>query len=87
MHYPPPCFNTQAFLEIRLEEHSQKQEFNHHYIFTDSDISVVDDLGQIFQSYPKFHLAVTFRNNKDQPLNSGFIAVRGTRDGILRYVN
>ncbi|OVA11851.1 hypothetical protein BVC80_8379g7 [Macleaya cordata] len=73
-----------AFLEIRLEEHSWRQEVNHHYIFTDSDIAVVDDLGQIFHNYPKFHLAVTFRNNKDQPLNSGFIAVRGTLDGILR---
>ncbi|KAI3944757.1 hypothetical protein MKW92_004419 [Papaver armeniacum] len=73
-----------AFLEMKLEEHSRKQEYNHHYIFTDSDISVVDDLGQIFQNYPKFHLALTFRNNKEQPLNSGFIAVRGTHDGILR---
>ncbi|KAI3955458.1 hypothetical protein MKW98_018559 [Papaver atlanticum] len=73
-----------AFLEMKLEEHSRNQEYNHHYIFTDSDISVVDDLGQIFQNYPKFHLALTFRNNKEQPLNSGFIAVRGTHDGILR---
>ncbi|KAI3869652.1 hypothetical protein MKX03_011849 [Papaver bracteatum] len=73
-----------AFLEMKLEEHSRKQEYNHHYIFTDSDMSVVDDLGQIFQNYPKFHLALTFRNNKEQPLNSGFIAVRGTHDGILR---
>ncbi|KAI3988529.1 hypothetical protein MKX01_026343 [Papaver californicum] len=73
-----------AFLEMKLEEQSWKQEYNHHYIFTDSDISVVDDLGQIFQEYPKFHLALTFRNNKEQPLNSGFIAVRGTQDGVLR---
>ncbi|KAI3996694.1 hypothetical protein MKX01_040994 [Papaver californicum] len=73
-----------AFLEMRLEEHSHKQEYNHRYIFTDSDISVVDDLGHIFQNYPKFHLAFTFRNNKEQPLNSGFIAVRGTHDGIVR---
>lgn len=57
-----------------------------HFIFTDSDIAVVDDLGHIFQNYPQFHLAFTFRNNKDQPLNSGLIAVRGTRDGILRLV-
>lgn len=55
-----------------------------HYIFTDSDVVVVDDLGHIFSNYPNFHLALTFRNNKDQPLNSGFIAVRGTFDGILR---
>ncbi|KAA8515925.1 hypothetical protein F0562_019104 [Nyssa sinensis] len=73
-----------AFLETRLKEHSQQQEHINHYIFTDSDIAVVGNLGKIFYNYPKFHLALTFRNNKEQPLNSGFIAVRGTRDGILR---
>ncbi|ONI01711.1 hypothetical protein PRUPE_6G155400 [Prunus persica] len=73
-----------TFLETKLEELSQKQGHNHHYIFTDSDIAVVDDLGYIFREYPNFHLALTFRNNKAQPLNSGFIAVRGTSDGILR---
>ncbi|PIA38184.1 hypothetical protein AQUCO_02800087v1 [Aquilegia coerulea] len=73
-----------AFLDARLIELSRRHEQIHHYIFTDSDIAVVADLGQIFYNYPKFHLAVTFRNNKDQPLNSGFIAVRGTPDGILR---
>lgn len=73
-----------AFLETRLEEHSQWQGHIIHYIFTDSDVAVVDDLGQIFNNYPNFHLALTFRNNKEQPLNSGFIAVRGTPDGIRR---
>ncbi|KAK9266965.1 hypothetical protein L1049_012634 [Liquidambar formosana] len=73
-----------AFLEAKLKEHSQMQGEINHYIFTDSDMAVVDDLGQIFHNYPNFHLAVTFRNNKEQPLNSGFIAVRGTPDGILR---
>ncbi|KAF5178311.1 polyphosphatidylinositol phosphatase [Thalictrum thalictroides] len=73
-----------AFLTTRLEELSQGKDEIHHYIFTDSDIAVVDDLGHIFYNYPKFHLALTFRNNKNQPLNSGFIAVRGTSDGILR---
>ena len=76
----------QTFLETKLEELSQKQGHNHHYIFTDSDIAVVDDLGYIFREYPNFHLALTFRNNKAQPLNSGFIAVRGTSDGILRCI-
>ncbi|KAI3989911.1 hypothetical protein MKX01_040881 [Papaver californicum] len=42
-----------AFLEMKLEENSWKQEYNHHYIF------------------------------REQPLNSGFIAVRGTHDGVL----
>ncbi|KAL6981787.1 hypothetical protein U1Q18_023407 [Sarracenia purpurea var. burkii] len=73
-----------AFLESRLEEHSQLQGHINHYIFTDSDVAIVDDLGQIFNNYPNFHLALTFRNNKEQPLNSGFIAVRGTPDGIQR---
>ncbi|XP_010506474.1 PREDICTED: uncharacterized protein LOC104783092 [Camelina sativa] len=70
-----------AFLEMKLEK---KEGAINHYIFTDSDIAVVDDIGTIFDKHPSFHLALTFRNNKDQPLNSGFIAVRGTREGILR---
>lgn len=45
---------------------------------------MVDDLGQIFRDHPNFHVALTFRNNKAQPLNSGFIAVRGTPEAILR---
>ncbi|KAM7260734.1 hypothetical protein ACFE04_026209 [Oxalis oulophora] len=72
------------FLETKYEEHSQEREHMTHYIFTDSDMAVVDDLTQIFHDHPNFHLALTFRNNKGQPLNSGFIAVRGTKEGILR---
>lgn len=73
-----------SFLEARLEVLTQKQERVTHFIFTDSDIAVVDDLRQIFIDYPNFDLALTFRNNKEQPLNSGFIAVRGTAEGIKR---
>ncbi|XP_052211462.1 uncharacterized protein LOC127814185 [Diospyros lotus] len=73
-----------VFLEARLKEQSQRQGRINHYIFTDSDVAVVDDLGQIFSNYPNFDVALTFRNNKDQPLNSGFIAVRGTSYGIQR---
>ncbi|KAJ7962175.1 Nucleotide-diphospho-sugar transferase [Quillaja saponaria] len=58
-----------TFLERRLEEISQENGSITHYIFTDSDIAVVDNLGQIFHNYPNFHLALTFRNNKAQPLN------------------
>lgn len=76
----------QAFLETRLAEHLERLNNFNHYVFTDSDIAVVDDIGHIFQRYPQFHLALTFRNNKDQPLNSGFIAVRGTPDGIFKLV-
>lgn len=75
-----------AFLTGKLEEH-RKQEGQgqiNHYIFTDSDVAVVDDLRQIFDEYSSFHLALTFRNNKDQPLNSGFIAVRGTAEGLQK---
>lgn len=74
----------QTFLETRLQMLSQKPRIITHYIFTDSDMAVVDDLGKIFHEQPDFHLALTFRNNKAQPLNSGFIAVRGTPDAILR---
>ncbi|GER31236.1 high frequency lysogenization protein Hfl D homolog [Striga asiatica] len=73
-----------AFLEAKLEKLTQKQEQLAHFIFTDSDIAIVDDLGRIFTDYPNFDVALTFRNNKEQPLNSGFIAVRGTPEGIKR---
>ncbi|KAJ0239885.1 Polyphosphatidylinositol phosphatase [Hirschfeldia incana] len=70
-----------TFLEMKLEKDDGGMN---HYIFTDSDIAVVDNIETIFDNHPDFHIALTFRNNKDQPLNSGFIAVRGTREGILR---
>jgi len=73
-----------TFLETRLQQLSRKPRDITHYIFTDSDIAVVDDLGQVFRDHPNFHLALTFRNNKAQPLNSGFIAVKGTPEAILR---
>lgn len=76
--------SLQSFLETRLQKLSQNPRDITHYIFTDSDIAVVDDLGHIFRDHPNFHLALTFRNNKAQPLNSGFIAIRGTPDAILR---
>ncbi|KAJ6679477.1 POLYPHOSPHATIDYLINOSITOL PHOSPHATASE [Salix purpurea] len=72
-----------TFLETRLGELALNPGHTSHYIFTDSDIAVVDDLGHLFNDHPNFHLALTFRNNKEQPLNSGFIAVRGTADAIL----
>ena len=75
--------HIQAFLELKLEEIDQVNSFSH-YIFTDSDMAVVEDLGHIFDTYPHCHLALTFRNNKGQPLNSGFVAVRGTSDGISK---
>uniref|UniRef100_A0A2C9WRY9 Nucleotide-diphospho-sugar transferase domain-containing protein n=1 Tax=Manihot esculenta TaxID=3983 RepID=A0A2C9WRY9_MANES len=74
----------QTFLNTRLKELAQNPGRITHYIFTDSDIAVVDDLEHIFQKFTKFHVALTFRNNKEQPLNSGFIAVRGTPESILR---
>ncbi|XP_006833547.3 uncharacterized protein LOC18426846 isoform X2 [Amborella trichopoda] len=73
-----------VFLESRLKRILHGQHDTNHFIFTDSDVAVVDDLGHIFEKYLHFDLAVTFRNNKNQPLNSGFIAVRGTIDGISK---
>ncbi|WVZ79667.1 hypothetical protein U9M48_027221 [Paspalum notatum var. saurae] len=74
-----------AFLEKQLVESDRLEGFNH-FVLSDSDIAIVDDLGHIFKKYPHCHLALTFRNNKGQPLNSGFVAVRGTRDGIHKAV-
>ncbi|GJN38688.1 hypothetical protein PR202_gb27753 [Eleusine coracana subsp. coracana] len=74
-----------AFLEQKLEDSETVEGFNH-FVLTDSDIAVVDNLGHIFKKYPHCHLALTFRNNKGQPLNSGFVAVRGTRNGISKAV-
>ncbi|CAN6194749.1 unnamed protein product [Urochloa humidicola] len=74
-----------AFLEQKLVELDRMEGLNH-FVLTDSDIALVDDLGDIFKKYPQFHLALTFRNNKGQPLNSGFVAIRGTRDGITKAV-
>uniref|UniRef100_A0ACD5UGA6 Uncharacterized protein n=1 Tax=Avena sativa TaxID=4498 RepID=A0ACD5UGA6_AVESA len=74
-----------AFLELKFEELDQVNCFSN-YIFTDSDMAVVEDLGYIFKTYPHCHLALTFRNNKGQPLNSGFVAVRGTSDGISKAI-
>lgn len=74
-----------AFLDARADELSKKKnERTCHYIFTDSDIAVVNDLSQIFDEYSHFDVALTFRNNKDQPLNSGFVAVRGTLEAVQR---
>uniref|UniRef100_A0ACD5WSB2 Uncharacterized protein n=1 Tax=Avena sativa TaxID=4498 RepID=A0ACD5WSB2_AVESA len=74
-----------AFLELKFEKLDQVNSFSN-YIFTDSDMVVVEDLGYIFKRYPHCHLALTFRNNKGQPLNSGFVAVRGTSDGISKAI-
>ncbi|KAG6435671.1 hypothetical protein SASPL_100546 [Salvia splendens] len=49
-------------------------------------VHLIGDLDDIFSDYHDFDLALTFRNNKDQLLNSGFIAVRGTADGIQKGV-
>ncbi|KAL2460799.1 hypothetical protein Adt_44219 [Abeliophyllum distichum] len=47
-------------------------------------MTILDKLGEIFTNHPNFDLALTFRNNKEQPLISGFIAVRSTAKGISR---
>ncbi|KAJ4772734.1 polyphosphatidylinositol phosphatase [Rhynchospora pubera] len=72
-----------AYLKRILKSY-EMEKANKNIIFSDSDIAVVDDLGDIFQKHHDFHVALTFRNNKNQPLNSGFIAIRGTQDGISK---
>ncbi|KAJ3688138.1 hypothetical protein LUZ61_017302 [Rhynchospora tenuis] len=72
-----------AYLK-RILELYEMEKANKNIIFSDSDIAVVDNLGDIFQKHYDFHVALTFRNNNNQPLNSGFIAVRGTQDGISK---
>ncbi|GLJ49429.1 hypothetical protein SUGI_1046640 [Cryptomeria japonica] len=72
------------FLEARLSGNIWKQNQVEHFIFTDSDIAVVDDLSHIYEDYRDFHIALTFRNNKHQPLNSGVIFVRGTVEGVSK---
>ena len=55
-----------------------------HLIFSDFDMIVVDDLGCVFKDYPFFDVALTFRNNRRQPINSGVIMVRGTLESLSR---
>lgn len=55
-----------------------------HLIFSDFDMIVVDDLGCVFKEYPYFDVALTFRNNRMQPINSGVIMVRGTFESLSR---
>jgi hypothetical protein len=55
-----------------------------HVIFSDFDMIVVDDLGCVFKDYPFFDVALTFRNNRRQPINSGVIMIRGTLESLTR---
>lgn len=63
---------------------SKHEEAVEHIIFTDSDIIIVGDLGCVFKNHTTFDIALTFRNNKDQPINSGVIMVRGLDKNVLR---
>eukprot|EP00249_Psilotum_nudum_P013112 c24156_g1_i4 orf=321-1382(-) len=60
------------------------EEVPNHVIFLDSDIMIVGDLGCIFKENHNFDIALTFRNNKGQPVNSGVILVRGNPTSISR---
>ncbi|MCO5551707.1 hypothetical protein L7F22_005211 [Adiantum nelumboides] len=75
------------FLEELLEVKSQASMDGHiveHVVFMDADIIVVDDLGCLFETYKDFDIALTFRNNKDQPINSGVIVIRGETEHLSR---
>ncbi|KAI5054828.1 hypothetical protein GOP47_0029973 [Adiantum capillus-veneris] len=70
-------------LEARLQAsmHARSVE---HVVFMDADIIVVDDFGCLFETYKDFDIALTFRNNKDQPINSGVIVIRGETESLSR---
>ncbi|KAJ7540992.1 hypothetical protein O6H91_10G040000 [Diphasiastrum complanatum] len=59
-------------------------ETQKHIIFTDSDMIIVGDLGCIFEQHTNFDIALTFRNNKQQPVNSGMIFIRGSEKSMTQ---
>ncbi|XP_002968395.2 uncharacterized protein LOC9631181 [Selaginella moellendorffii] len=72
-----------AFLDDQIKQVGKADSLQH-FIFADSDMIVVGDLGCVFLEFPSFDVALTFRNNKEQPINSGMIFVRGSKDGLAK---
>lgn len=70
-------------LLAKLQARKNKEAIEH-IIFMDADIIVVDDLQCLFKTYTDFDIALTFRNNKDQPINSGVMMVRGEAESVSR---
>ena len=71
-------------LLLKMQDKSSKDNTFQHIIFMDADIIVVDDLRCVFETSMDFDMALTFRNNKDQPINSGVIMIRGQIQSVSR---
>ncbi|KAG0587569.1 hypothetical protein KC19_2G173600 [Ceratodon purpureus] len=76
------------FLEDMIEKRKNSSAYSiTHVIFSDFDMIVVDDLGCAFETFVSFDVALTFRNNQRQPINSGVIMIRGTLESLTRGKN
>lgn len=74
-------FVGELLAKLQAGEHKGSIE---HIVFMDADIIVVDDLQCLFETYQDFDIALTFRNNKYQPINSGVILIRGSIESLSR---
>lgn len=77
----------QDLLESMVTSFNTDNKTIMHVVFTDFDMIVVDDIGCVFEDHPTFDVALTYRNNVKQPINSGVIMVRGTLRSLSRSVN
>ncbi|KAG0504909.1 hypothetical protein M758_N010700 [Ceratodon purpureus] len=79
------CVHAQDFLGDMIEKRKNSSAYSiTHVIFSDFDMIVVDDLGCAFKTFVSFDVALTFRNNQRQPINSGVIMIRGTLESLTR---
>eukprot|EP00250_Pteridium_aquilinum_P000396 c10434_g1_i1 orf=101-1312(+) len=74
-------FLGEVLAKLQSSKHTGSIE---HIVFMDADIIVVDNLQCLFETYTDFDIALTFRNNKDQPINSGVIMIRGEAESVSR---
>lgn len=81
------CLLLQDLLESMVTSFNTGNKTMMHIVFTDFDMIVVDDIGCVFEDHPAFDVALTYRNNFKQPINSGVIMVRGTLRSVSRSVN
>lgn len=81
------CLLLQDLLESMVTSFNTSNKTIMHVVFTDFDMIVVDDIGCVFEDHPAFDIALTYRINFKQPINSGVIMVRGTLRSLSRSVN
>lgn len=81
------CLLLQDLLESMVTSFNTCNMAIMHVVFTDFDMIMVDDIGCVFDIHPSFDVALTYRNNFKQPINSGVIMVRGTFRSLSRSVN